>query len=37
MDWDQPWIDAAIHLRENGSTLTEIAEEIGTPVATLRL
>tara|TARA_R100001086_G_scaffold203240_1_gene119314 strand:+ start:105 stop:524 length:420 start_codon:yes stop_codon:yes gene_type:complete len=37
MDWDQPWIEAAIHLRENGSTLTEIAEEIGTPVATLRL
>lgn len=37
MDWDQPWIDAAIHMRENGSTLMEIAAEIGTPVSTLRL
>ena len=37
MDWDQPWIAAAIHMRENGSTLMEIAAEIGTPVSTLRL
>tara|TARA_R110002020_G_scaffold116790_1_gene267447 strand:+ start:913 stop:1329 length:417 start_codon:yes stop_codon:yes gene_type:complete len=31
-----PWIAAAVHLRRNGSTLKQIAEEISVPLSTMR-